>query len=61
MIYHESMKSKYEQRVIDVDKATFCPLVECTVRAVPSVSKALKQLASKLSDSIYPERAHLHT
>ena len=43
--YHESIKkNKYEQR------ATFCPLVfSCTGGAGPSTSKALKQLASKLS------------
>ena len=49
--YHESiMKNKYEQRITEVEKATFCPLVfACTGGAGPSGSKALKKLASKLS------------
>ena len=49
--YHESIiKNKYEQRITEVERATFCPLVfACTGGAGPSASKALKQLASKLS------------
>ena len=49
--YHESIKrNKYEQRITEVEIATSCPLVfACTSGAGPSASKALKQLASKLS------------
>ena len=44
------LKKIYEQREIDVEKATFCPLVlACTDGAGPSAAKPLKQLASKLS------------
>ena len=48
---HESVKKRtYEKRIIEVEKATFCSLVfACTGGAYPSASKALKQLASKLS------------
>ena len=45
-----SKSNKYEQRITEVEKATFCPLIfACTGGAGPSASKALKQLASKLS------------
>ena len=55
--YHESIKkNKYEQRITEVDKATFCPLVfACTSGAGPSALKALKQRAAKLS----AKRGHL--
>ena len=65
--YHESIKkSKYEQRITEVEKATFCPLVfACTGGAGPSASKTLKQLASKLSarkeDSYADIRLYLRT
>ena len=65
--YHESIKkNKYEQRITEVEKATFCPLVfACTGGAGPSASKALKQLASKLSaqkaDSYADIRLYLRT
>ena len=50
--YHESIKKlKYEQRIIDVEKATFCPLIfSCTGGAGPSASKAIQRLASRISD-----------
>ena len=49
--YHESIrKNKYEQRITEVEKESFCLLVfACTGEAGLSASKALKQLASKLS------------
>ena len=49
--YHDSIeKNKYEQRIIEVEKATLCPLgFVCKGGTGPSASKALKQLASKLS------------
>ena len=50
--YHESIKkNKFELRITEVEKATFCPLVlSCSGGAGPSASKALKQLALKLSE-----------
>ena len=48
--YHDSAKKlKYEQRIIDVEKATFCPLI-CSCTAGPSASKAIQRLASRISD-----------
>ena len=50
-IYHESIKKlKYEQRIIEVEKATFCPLIFSCTGAVPSASKAVQRLASRISD-----------
>ena len=42
--YHESIKKlKYEQRIMEVDKSTFCPLIfSCTGRAGPSESKTIQ-------------------
>ena len=50
--HHESIKKlKYEQRIIDVKKTTFCPLIfSCTGGAGPSASKAIQRLASRISD-----------
>ena len=47
--YHESIKKlKYEQRIIEVEKATFCSLIfSCTGGAGPSASKAIQRLASR--------------
>ena len=61
--YHESIKkNKWEQRVTEVEKATFCPLVfACTGGAGPSASNALKQLASKLSARKEDSHADLRT
>ena len=64
--YHESIiKNKYEQRITEVEKATFCPLVfACTGGAGASASKVLKQLASTLSarkDDSYADISYLRT
>ena len=50
--YHEAIKkSKYEERVIKVEKSTFCPLIfSCTGGAGPSATKAMKRLACLISD-----------
>ena len=47
--YNESIKKNiYEQRIVELEKAVFCPLVfACTGGAGQSALKALKQLASK--------------
>ena len=49
---HEQMKKlKYEQRIREVEKASFNPLVfSCTGGAGPSASKVIKRIAGKLSD-----------
>ena len=49
--FQESItKNKYEQRILVVEKTTFCPLVfACTGGAGSSSTKALKELASELS------------
>ena len=49
---HESIKKeKYEQRVIDVEHSTFNLLVfACTVCAGPTATRALKQIAAKISE-----------
>ena len=41
--YHDSIKKlKYGQKIIEVEKATFCPLIfSCTGGAGPSSSKAI--------------------
>ena len=53
--YQESIKKlKYEQRIIDVKKSTFCPSIfSCTGGAGPSASKAIERLASRISDKIH--------
>ena len=44
-------KLKYQQRIIDVEKATFFPLIfSCTGGDGPSASKAIRRLASRISD-----------
>ena len=50
--YHESIrKLKNEQRTIEVEKDTFCPLIFlCTGGAGPSAPKAIQRLASRISD-----------
>ena len=49
--HERSKKLKYDQRILDVEKATFTPLVfACTGGAGPSATKAIQQLASKLSE-----------
>ena len=50
--YHESFKElKYEQRIIEVEKAIFCPLISsCTGGAGPPASKAIQRLAYRISD-----------
>ena len=47
---HEQMKKlKYEQRIREVEKASFNPLVfSCTGGAGPSASKVIKRIAGKL-------------
>ena len=47
---HELKKLKYEQRIREVENATFNPLVFCTGGAGPSASKVIKRIAGKLSD-----------
>ena len=49
---HEQIKKlKYEQRIREVEHATFNPLVvSCTGGAGPSASKVIKRIAGKLSD-----------
>ena len=65
--YHEPIeKNKYDQKIIEAEKAMFCPLVfACTSGAVPSAPKALKQLLSKLSarkeDSYADTTSYLRT
>ena len=50
--YYESIKKlKYEQSIIEVEKATFCSLMLLFTRgAGPSASKAIQGLASRISD-----------
>ena len=49
--YHESKKLKYDQRIIEVEKGTFCPLIfPCTGGVCPSASKAIQRLASRIRD-----------
>ena len=50
--HHEQAKKlKYEQRIIELEKATFNPLVfSCTGGAGPAASKVMKRIAGKLSD-----------
>ena len=50
--YHENQKKlKYEQRIINVEKSTFNPLVfACTGGAGPSATKVISRLASKISE-----------
>ena len=49
---HEQLKKlKYEQRIREVEKASFNPLVfSCTGGAGPSASKVIKRIAGKLSE-----------
>ena len=49
---HESSKKlKYEQRIVDVEKGSFNPLVfSCTGGAGPSATKVMKRIAGKMSD-----------
>ena len=50
--YHESIKKlKYEKKIMEVEKATFCPLeFACTGGPDPSASNAVQSLASRTSD-----------
>ena len=50
--YHESLKSqKFEQRILDVEKSNFVPLVfSCMRGAEPSTMRTTKQLASKTAE-----------
>ena len=50
--YHEAIKrTKYEPRILEVENASFCPLVfSCSGGAGTSAVKAMKQLALKISD-----------
>ena len=44
-------KRKYEQRVIDIEKAAFTTLVfSCTGGAGPSAAKTIKRIAGKQSE-----------
>ena len=46
--HEDQKKRKYEQRVIDIEKATFTPLVfSCTRGAGPSAAKTIKRIAGK--------------
>ena len=58
--YHESIKKlKYEQRIIDVEKATFCPLIfSCTGGAGTSASKAIRD---RLPRSAIRKKVHIRT
>ena len=49
---HERQKrNKYEQRILDVERSTFCPLIWSTSGgAGPAASCFLKRLAEKISD-----------
>ena len=51
--YHEFIKKlKYEQKIIEVGKANFLPLIFlCTGGAGPSASKAIQKLATRISDN----------
>ena len=49
--YHDSLKClKYEQRILDVEKSDFVPLVFSCMGAGPSATRAITQLASKIAD-----------
>ena len=49
--YHDSIKElKYEQRIVEVYKATFSPLIFSCTWAGPSASKAIQRLASRISE-----------
>ena len=58
--YHETLKnSKYQQRVLNAEQSSFCPLIfGYTVGAAPTATLTMQQLAKKLSQKrheSYPE------
>ena len=54
--YHKSIKKlKYEQKIIKVKKANFCPLIfSGTGEVVSSVSEDISRLTSRISDQKKP-------
>ena len=58
--YHETLKnSKYQQRILNVEQSSFCPLIfGCTGGAAPTATRTMQRLAEKLSEKrqeSYPE------
>ena len=58
--YHETLKkSKYQQRILNVEQSRFCPLIfGCTGGAAPTATLTMQRLAEKLSEKrheSYPE------
>ena len=50
--YHETLKnSKYQQRILNVEQSSFCPLIfGCTGGAAPTATRTMQRLAEKLSE-----------
>ena len=57
--YHETLKnSKYQQRILNVEQSSFCPLIfGCTGGAAPTATRTMQRLAEKLCEKrqSYPE------
>ena len=57
--YHETLKnSKYQQKILNVEQSSFCPLIfRCTGGARPTATRTMQRLAEKLSEKrqSYPE------
>ena len=58
--YHETLRnSKYQQRILNVEQSSFCPLIfGCTGGAAPTATRTMQRLAEKLSEKrqeSYPE------
>ena len=58
--YHQTLKnSKYQQRILNVEQSSFCPLLfGCTCDAAPTETPTMQRLAEKLSEErqeSYPE------
>ena len=49
---HETLKnSKYQQRILNVEQISFCPLIfGCTGGAAPTATRTMQRLAGKLSE-----------
>ena len=54
---HEKEKDKYNQRVIDIEKSSFHPLVFTTGGMAPECNRVNKWLAEKIAEK---RRSHMH-
>ena len=50
--YQETLKnSKYQQRILNVEQSSFCPLIfGCTGGAAPTATRTMQRLAEELSE-----------